>query len=169
MKKTNNTGGDKLDRTGGKITGDLDIGGVLKQQGLQVVTRNKAQKNLTTVGWYRIAKFNYTVYSQSVLVNINTVYFYSNNMSISLIVNTGYDCNGSLNILNHFKNDLVIAHIRLAKENDILYLEIYYNKSEPNGVTAELLTFGRDLELVESINFESASSSETEVTRVSIS
>lgn len=33
MKKTSNTVGDKLDRTGGKITGNLDVSGTLKENG----------------------------------------------------------------------------------------------------------------------------------------
>lgn len=33
LKKTSNTVGDKLDRTGGKITGDLDVSGTLKENG----------------------------------------------------------------------------------------------------------------------------------------
>lgn len=38
LKKTSNTGGDKLDRTGGKITGNLDVSGTLKENGKKVIT-----------------------------------------------------------------------------------------------------------------------------------
>lgn len=38
LKKTSNTVGDKLDRTGGKITGNLDISGTLKENGKKVIT-----------------------------------------------------------------------------------------------------------------------------------
>ena len=38
LKKTSNTGGDKLDRTGGKITGNLDVSGTLKENGKRVIT-----------------------------------------------------------------------------------------------------------------------------------
>ena len=38
LKKTSNTVGDKLDRTGGKITGNLDVSGTLKENGKKVIT-----------------------------------------------------------------------------------------------------------------------------------
>ena len=38
MKKTSNASGDKLDRTGGKITGNLDVSGTLTENGKKVIT-----------------------------------------------------------------------------------------------------------------------------------
>lgn len=49
MKKTSNTVGDKLDRTGGKITGNLDVSGVLKENGNNVITEKEFEKNIITV------------------------------------------------------------------------------------------------------------------------
>lgn len=47
MKKTSNASGDKLDRTGGKITGNLDVSGVLKENGNNVITE-KQFNNINT-------------------------------------------------------------------------------------------------------------------------
>lgn len=44
MKKASNIGGDKLDKTGGIIQGNLNIDGVLKENGNKVITDNKYYK-----------------------------------------------------------------------------------------------------------------------------
>ena len=49
LKKTSNTVGDKLDRTGGKITGNLDISGTLTENGNNVITEKEFKKNIITV------------------------------------------------------------------------------------------------------------------------
>lgn len=41
MKKTSNTGGDKLDKIGGKIIGNLDVSGTLKENGNRAITDKK--------------------------------------------------------------------------------------------------------------------------------
>lgn len=50
MKKTSNNGGDKLDRTGGKITGNLDVSGTLTENGNNVITEKEFEKNIITAG-----------------------------------------------------------------------------------------------------------------------
>ena len=49
LKKTSNTVGDKLDRTGGKITGNLDVSGTLTENGNNVITEKEFEKNIITV------------------------------------------------------------------------------------------------------------------------
>lgn len=97
-------------------------------------------KAYTATGWYRIAKI--TSGRGAFILNLMTNYNYTNNCSFIITVNIAHQT-GKLNLLYGHENvENTISDVRLVRDtaDDYYYIEIYYNKTVNNTVTADILS-----------------------------
>lgn len=97
-------------------------------------------KTLTSRGWYRVAEFKANDYL-SFLATIVSRYYYTNNVSITLSINTAHKASKITKISSQM-NSSVISEVRISQKSDnsdIYYLEVYYNSDSQNQVIINFL------------------------------
>lgn len=108
------------------------VSGAFKFQGLN-----------SGAGWYRFAKLKNEsngASGSSVLFFIKTYFNNTPNMSVTGLLNTAYGTS-SIKILGNSVYSYVVSSVRhvVDKSNNCSYLEFYYNVSEPNGISIDLI------------------------------
>ena len=102
---------------------------------------NRSVANINTPGWYRVAKLTNTVtYATASLLTITTSY--ANNPPVAMIVSVcTSSSSGSIKILDSVGgSNQVITQVRVTSgSNNEKYVEVYYNKSTANDVTAQMI------------------------------
>lgn len=97
-------------------------------------------KTLTSKGWYRVAEFGANDYL-SFLATIVSRYYHTNNVSITLSINTTHKVSKITKISSQM-NSGVISEVRISQKSDnsdIYYLEVYYNSDSQNQVVINFL------------------------------
>ena len=97
--------------------------------------------SLSSTGWYRIATYTNSGYrSKSFIINVNTNYNHTNNMSFSCAVNITYR-QANIKLLSYHRNSQTITQIRVVYDpNNILYhVEIYYSVNAQNLISTDII------------------------------
>ena len=103
------------------------------------IPKMTAEATLNTAGWYRIAKISdLGQMGKSLILNINTRYGQTSNVSASILINIAY-LKYNMTLLSSAVRFQAISKVRLVNDNDQIYIEVYYNDSKPNIVGISIL------------------------------
>ena len=139
----------------------FDVGLPAKfNNGVTFVTKS-TNKQISSPGWYRVAKCSVT--GASFIANLYTYYNYTNNSSYVLSFNLTYQ-NGLIHMISGWENTAnTLEYVRLVKDSadGCIYVEVYYNVSVLNDIYFEIINNGNNGICV--TNFESPTSTSTEL------
>lgn len=111
--------------------------------------------NLSTAGWYRVAKYNNDGQNSiAFILNINSRFSNNNNQSATINVNIIYN-KAKLTTIASLVNRNTVSKVRVVQENGICYIEVYYNASAQNPILIDILSQKQyDSTVISMLNFE---------------
>lgn len=118
--------------------------------------------NLSTAGWYRVAKYNNNGQNSiAFLLNINSRFSNNSNQSATINVNITYN-KAKLTTIASLVNRNTVSKVRVVQENGICYIEVYYNASAQNPILIDIISQKQyDSTVISMLNFEAPTDTAT--------
>lgn len=125
--------------------------------------------NLSTAGWYRVAKYNNNGQNSiAFLLNINSRFSNNSNQSATINVNITYN-KAKLTTIASLVNRNTVSKVRVVQENGICYIEVYYNASAQNPILIDIISQKQyDSTVISMLNFEAPTDTATVLDELAI-
>lgn len=132
---------EKITADSGIVQGNLEVRGqtALCQGGFM----SSGGHSSTAGQWYRVGTIYNTVHGFATLITINSTYSYTNNSSITLLINCAYN-SAHITLLSKCENIELITGVRVVKDGtDKMHVQIQYGSSKQNNVYVSYVVLGR--------------------------